>query len=516
MKKIFILPILLCTFGANASMTFYYDSGSCDTLCDFQHVGPGCCPEGHIISGADIVAKLNADYSEQDEAVFAGVNLPDGRQFIDYQGNLKVSVSDLRSANVAGQTLISSTTCTSGREKNGQDRCVGTTEDTVYVPADTDLSGMFEVLTKSDEDCREFKIQFHGYANAAKPGSGTISGVPSNLLYCKFKDGYNGCYQDAAHKTLNQNIPVPTESTGEWEFRGYYYGTADGTEFYDWGLTGGYVCITDHGIVLPGPGQGATWCGTLAGVWSPRYVHVGWHELCSGPDDPDDYCLKLATTEQTRAGSPLDKFFPRTVGATTIPTTWNSNQWIHLVTKPGQCSNGNVPTIHLFGGWARKCNPNAPHATCSLEISRKWNSVADDFTKGDVTYANDCTDGYVYHQPQQNNYSPTCDEPSWGSINFVFKNLTGKCTVNGNWGCTAGDGVNTSLPGKSNIDCGTSGYAVASWQTNDGQTWSLGATNVPCNGGVLGVNSGDASITATLCDCGNEGGSARCTQACSQ
>ena len=381
----------------------------------------------------------------------------------------------------------------------------------VYIPKSGGDNNPKESITQEfmSHICKKFKIEFHGCFDAVDSECPTnISNIQNvnGTMWCDFREkssGHYGCYKDSDYSQKVDYIDVPNAGA-YWEFRGYYYGDASTGMIYDWGLTCEYICVYDHdlhpGVQAPSS-QDA--CRDIDGMWYRYCDHVGWHKPCDqAPDDPE--CVRLATTQQTSKGSPLDGFFPRYSGATTIPVGYGTpmNNIIHVVAP--SC---NDLTIHLYGAWAHKCEPHE-HATCDMTIYRTWdaNSMIGNHSKGDVSYTNGCKYGY---DPEQNNqyiYNPSCVVPSVESVTVGFKTPTlsdeATCTpALQTFTCTPDD---ISLIAPDAPNCPTN-YRFAAWKTGNGNIYSAG-DSIPCASTTLGYNSitefgAEVSVTGIVCDC---------------
>ena len=239
----------------------------------------------------------------------------------------------------------------------------------------------------------------------------------------------------------------------------------------------------------------------------------------------DDYTFRgyfkdsdsdIITTEGITSQSAFGNFFPKNLNNQTISIVGHTivvvneepvpllacvGEWRPNATAPdryceGVLVNESPYQLHVYGGWARKCDAGA-NASCELIIGTNW-IPANGFGKGDVKYNTSCDDGYTL-QSGNNTYNPIC-EKEMNDINLTYTfvdqygfNLSDVCNVSNNM-CN----INATYYMPSSTVCG-SGYTLKYLGTYSGLYTP--AHQVRCSSNVFGTGDTGAprSVVGYVC-----------------
>lgn len=517
-NKIFILPLLLgpmSAFGYDISV--YYDSkGNCDTLCSVPYAGTGCCPDQSVVTEQMIAEKFK-DLAMAHDEEFKGFKLPDETELMDAEGNLKLTGRQINAMGLdSSVTLRTTNTCTTG-SRNNNNACVSSAyvyvDDNGEVIAPEDVS--FEKGAAECAPIQDFQVRFHpvptkNYNNCPNPPYGyfgkqwcsfspqNITEFASNLIS---SDGTKvGVY------------PFDPGAANQMGLNNYLQcNTADGCfTLYHCGNSNKHTpgWYTDANCSVP---VGNPKLPEIAGYSLRGYYGYTFNYMAN--DHSLHMITDLVTESNTTLGAPWAN---RLVTNGTSLNLGAAN--LKVIKCAVQFPDGKIPentlqnvVIDVFGGWARDC-ANVTNGTCNRTI---YTAQSGAYGVGDVSYTNGCDDGY-HLSSTTSTYNPSCVPDSTGQhITLRFKNLTSSTcdfsTGSQTWSCETGTTEN--MPAASLISC-ASGYAIAGWQTATNQVYDLGAS-YSCSQSVLGVSSGEASITALICDCNSAVSPAdRCYNVC--
>ena len=485
-NKIFILTLILgpVSAGAVGFDLFYDTNGECDTFCSIQHQGTGCCPDQSVVTEEMIAEKLRdiaATYGEE----MSAVKLSDGTEFMDANGNLKMTGRQVN-AKGAGETVSLRVTgsCTGTSERNSNGTCVDESGDTEYI----DKSG--GTMAPSNVGCWRYNNNTQTYDNYChwnvnitfhdKPTSSSISGITSGNdglklsctsgAGCKMGAGStkNCCTPDSG----NANTP-PT-------------------------------CNTAY-VQNPSSGSQAT-CQSISTPYADGYSFRGYFlNNNSG----------IVTQQTDMVNSAFSNFFPKNLNNRTISVTGHTvvivddepveiectGTW-HTRPDGSRYCDGSQTTapinIDVYGGWARDCDESDPNAICNPTIGFNWNPT-NGLKKGNVRYDTSCQNGYSVISGA-GTYQPICQRETGNlTLNYVFKDqwgrtvpcsgMTGKtCELGGTYGFVTGDAVKSA--------CGND-YTLKYMITNN-QNWHKPVKFVSCSSNEFGSNR-PATILGTVC-----------------
>ncbi|MBO7509402.1 MAG: hypothetical protein J6T57_03970 [Alphaproteobacteria bacterium] len=491
MRKSYFWILYFLPIVANAgTVNLYYDkNGACsDHFCAIQPTS-GCCPDANILT--NIVVPEPAANGK----VFGGISIA-GKNFVNASGQLLLTPSQLAANGIAsGATGTATYACAGDQKVNSKGVCVYDNGKGLY----SNLRGERAVpddITQNLVQHKKFYIQFHGYAGI-NPGSVSMnmpSGVSDNKIYCDYSDDIvttnNGCWNNVNKQTRITEISIPT--VNGYRFRGYYVGF-DGRTFYEY-------TVNHHG------GEGHHDIELLAVV-----RNLG--ENGAAP--------QLTVEDTSDFSAAWESFYPYTASSTKMPV-FDGYECVILRTDSEE-----IPTVHLYAGWAKNPKTDDASTTRTLYIANKtvdsWNkpwiqAIFNTSTHewaqtnpdaeaghGDVRYEASCNTGYVISGTnslldQTAAYDTTCVAES-GKFNVKYKwqnqyGDTGIC-ADYSYECTVGVNHNViSTAAECNKGMSSDlwtlkkiGYSIYNTSLNNGSyttTYTNPGASVMCNSGSIG------------------------------
>ena len=406
--RIFILPFLLGSFSATAlEFDIFYDAnGECDTFCDFGHNGSGCCPDGHILTKDYIEDKIQEfiKLSQARDEQFSGFTLSDGTEFIGSDGELKLTTGTAvnEKATASDSELHTTNTCTDGEnmEKNPNGVCVPKSELNAntkgavgYVDWDSVLS-IYEQGAEYEYEIAASQVKDNtgkGECGYDRDFDIVIHWCPENYTAVNYSHG-------GAHISYGAN---PVDWTGlpcESQQETWHYHWNGGNSLGVYTKNG----VTQTEIVFP-----------EATGWAPRgFYIIKYPEHQNGGNEIPYYSVlrtvadnlvteKTSTWGTARLGLPFNQpnITDRIILNNAVGGYGDANANWQIWT-----CDGDIETVHLYAGWARKCDAGED-ASCEQVIHRHGLNTST-YNKGDVEYRTGCDNAST---PDNNGaYNPQC------------------------------------------------------------------------------------------------------------
>ena len=481
-----------------ANLTIYYDTSEkkCPDYCNFPHNGDGCCPAANVVTPEAIYEKFASVAAKRDEQ-FSGFKLPDNTEFMDKDGNIKMTGAQVASKGLAntGITLRTVNTCTTG-EKNSKGVCydsAGTYVDLENGKFDDGFEVSGQSLDRKGKSSgnggkgtceydRDFDVVIHwaprDYEDIVTTPYDYVSGLGSEIHINQKPISWTGIPKKEPSVTYHYHWDGGL-NPGKWTKNGTPVKQIQLPTVSGWTLRGLYVLNYPLSEKASEPKASATDGEKQAWINYLSWVRTVADELVSEATN---------TYSTARIG-----FLPNQIDLGYIDVeddgAYGNSQtrWSIWTCEP-------IDEIHMYAGWTRNC----ANDMCHLTIKR--NGLNNNNNRGDVFYDVDgatCLDGSI--PKNRNTYKPSCENAS-ETIDYTYakyrdavtgESVSCKGFPEGN-SCQRGGSFELATP--TSLTCGGDGanYKLYKWMPQDNLPRDPGEA-IDCSAEVLGTTPANIS-----------------------